>query len=117
MRAFEEFASDSHAIVRWMGRARPKDFAALAPLVVEHAMAGDPVGCELMQLAAGHIAALADRLLGLGVPHIALSGGLAASIGPWLGEDTRRLLVPAAADALTGAVDLARAAVLSEAAA
>ncbi len=31
------FDGDPHAIVRWMGQARPRDFAALAPLVVDHA--------------------------------------------------------------------------------
>jgi glucosamine kinase len=111
---FEAFSSDPHAIVRWMGPAMPRDFAALAPLVVEQAKAGDPVGSELMRLAAGHIAALADRLNALGVPRIALSGGLAGSIEPWLSENARRLLVAPAADALTGAVDLARAAALAE---
>jgi glucosamine kinase len=114
---FYEFSSDPHAIVRWMGSARPKDFAAFAPFAVAHALTGDPVGRELMRLAAGHIATLADRLIALGAPQVALSGGLAASIEPWLSERTRRLLVPPAADALTGAVDLARTAALSEAAA
>jgi glucosamine kinase len=115
--AFEQFESDPHAIVRWMGPARPRDFASLAPLAVEHAIAGDAAGCELMRLAASHIATLANRLFALGAPRVALSGGLAASIEPWLDEKTRHLLVPPAADALTGAADLARAAALSEAAA
>jgi glucosamine kinase len=114
---FGEFSSDPHAIVRWIGPARPKDFAAFAPFAVAHALTGDPAGRELMRLAAGHIATLMNRLIALGAPCIALSGGLAASIEPWLSENTRRLLVAPAADALTGAVDLARAAALSEAAA
>jgi len=114
---FGEFSSDPHAIVRWMGPAKPKDFAAFAPFAVAHALTGDPAGRELMRLAADHIATLAHRLIALGAPRVALSGGLAASIEPWLSEETRRLLVPPAADALTGAVDLARAAALSEAAA
>jgi glucosamine kinase len=115
--AFGEFSSDPHAIVRWMGPARPKDFAAFAPFAVAHALTGDPVGRELMRLAAGHIATLVDRLIALGAPRVALSGGLAVSIEPWLCEEARRLLVPPAADALTGAIDLARAAALSKAAA
>jgi glucosamine kinase len=114
---FAEFSSDPHAIVRWMGPARPKDFAAFAPFAVAHALTGDPAGRELMRLAAGHIATLVDRLIALGAPRVALSGGLAASIEPWLSEKTRRLLVPPEGDALTGAVDLARAAARSEAAA
>ncbi len=113
---FEQFASDPYAIVRWMGAAKPKDFAALAPLVVEHALADDLAGCELMCLAANHIEILVQRLIAMGAPKIALTGGLASSVKPWLSEKAKRCLVPPAADALTGAVDLARAAALQEAA-
>ncbi len=109
-RAFERFGCDPHAIVRWMGSAKPRDFAALAPLAVEHAAGGDSAGCELMRGAAGHIEKLITRLVALGAPRISLSGGLAASVEPWLSGGARRLLVPPAADALTGAVGLARAA-------
>ncbi len=114
-RAFEHFASDPHAIVRWMGSARPKDFATLAPLVVEHALADDLAGCELMCLAANHIEILIKGLIAMGAPRVALSGGLAAKIEPWLSERTRRGLVRPEADALAGAVGLARAAALSQA--
>ena len=38
-KVFERFDGDPHAIVRWMGAARPRDFAALAPLVVEYCSA------------------------------------------------------------------------------
>ena len=114
-RTFEHFASDPHAIVRWMGAARPGDFAALAPHVVEHAGEDDPAARELMSLAADHIEILVKRLFALGAPRVALSGGLAKKIEPWLSERTRRRLVPPAADALAGAVDLARAAALAEA--
>jgi glucosamine kinase len=105
---FQRFDGDPHAIVRWMGTARPRDFAGLAPLVVHHAKHDDAAACELMRLAGGHIDALAERLGALGVRRWALAGGLSSSIGPWLGPDTKRRLVPAAADALSGAVRLAR---------
>ena len=95
-RVFEEFKSDPHAIVRWMGSARPRDFATLAPLVIEHASRKDAAGCELMRLAAGHIDGLAERLVALGVTRIALAGGLAMSIEPWLAPETKRRLIPAA---------------------
>jgi len=113
--AFERFASDPHAMVRWMGSAKPKDFAALAPLVIEHALADDLAGCELMCLAANHIEILIKRLLAMGAPKIALCGGLASSMEPWLSEKAKHRLVPPAADALTGAADLARAAAVESA--
>jgi glucosamine kinase len=107
--AFERFGCDPHAIVRWMGSARPRDFAELAPLVVQHALQDDRIACELIQSAARHVDALAERLCAIGVQRIALVGGLSSSLGPWLGQDTKGRLVPAAADALDGALWLARA--------
>jgi glucosamine kinase len=106
---FEQFKSDPHAIVRWMSSARPREFAGLAPLVVQHALQNDPAGCELMRLAGGHIDVLAERLCAIGVRRSALTGGLSSSMEPWLGPETKRRLVPAAGDALAGAVRLARA--------
>jgi glucosamine kinase len=106
---FAEFQSDPHAIVRWMGTARPRDFARLAPLVLRSAQQSDPVGCELMRIAAGYVDALAARLGALGVPRLALTGGLSSSLAPWLSPETRQQLVPAAADALAGALRLAQA--------
>lgn len=106
---FEQLNSDPHAIVRWMSSAKPRDFATLAPVVVQHTSHGDPAGCELMQLAGGHIDALAERLDAIGVRRLAVAGGLSSSVTPWLSPETRRRLVPAAADALAGALWLARA--------
>jgi glucosamine kinase len=104
-----EFGSDPHAIVRWMGRAKPRDFARLAPLVLDHAAHGDAAASETMRLAAAHIDAIARRLAEHGAPRLALMGGLAAAIEPWLAPATRTRLVPPAGDALDGALRLARA--------
>ncbi|HEY7299667.1 MAG TPA: BadF/BadG/BcrA/BcrD ATPase family protein [Xanthobacteraceae bacterium] len=109
-RAFAQFQCDPHAVVRWIAGATPRDFGAFAPLVVEHAESGDPIALELMNLAGGHIDALAMRLIGLGAPRLALAGGLGASIEPWLSPATRKYLVCPAGDALDGALQLARAA-------
>lgn len=105
--AFARFNSNPHAIVRWMTFARPREFAELAPLVVEHADRNDPTGHDIMRLAAAHIDVLAARLDTIGVRRVALAGGLSPSMAPWLSRETQRRLVPAAADALAGAVSLA----------
>lgn len=105
---FARFRSSPHAIVRWMTSALPGDFARLAPAVVEHAAAGDPVAVELLQLAGGHVDALAQRLLAFGVDRLALVGGLAASIEPWVADATRQHLVAPLDDAVAGALQLAR---------
>jgi glucosamine kinase len=108
-RVSAEFGSDPHAIVRWMGPAKPRDFARLAPLVLDHAEHDDPAAAEIMRLAAAHIDAIAQRLTEHGAPRLALVGGLAAAIELWLAPATRARLVPPADDALDGALRLARA--------
>lgn len=107
---FRQFHGDPHAIVRWSGTATPRDFGVLAPRIVEHAHRNDPVASELMRLAAAHIDALAARLVAAGAERIALTGGLAPHIVPWLSPGTQAHLVPPAGDALDGAIALARAA-------
>ena len=112
---FKQFQSP-FAIVRWCSTALPRDFGLLAPAIVHHADRGDPAGVELMQYAAGHVDELAARLVALGANRLALAGGLAAHMEPWLAPTTQNHLVPAAGDALTGALQLARAAAISFAA-
>jgi len=103
-----EFKADPHAIVRWMSAAATRDYGTFAPFVIEHASRNDTIACDLLRMAAGHIDALVARLGAFGVERVALSGGLAASIEVWLSEASHALLVAPAADALTGAVELAR---------
>jgi glucosamine kinase len=106
---FERFGREGCGIVRWMSSARPRDFASLAPAIVEHARQGDAVACELMQSAAARIDTMATRLRALGVPRLSLIGGLADSILPFLSHQTQGDLVPAKGDAVDGALHLARA--------
>lgn len=108
-RVAEEFGSDPHAIVRWMGAAKPPDIARLAPLVLDHAASKDPAAVEIVRLAAGGIDAIALRLAERGAARLSLMGGLAAGLEPWLAPATRARLVPPAGDALDGALRLARA--------
>ena len=105
---FEQFESDPHAVVRWMGTARPRSYASFAPSVVEYAAKHDPVAVDLMQMAGTHIDAIAGRLLEFGAIRLALMGGLAQKIRPYLSDSTTHNLVPPVGDALTGALHLAR---------
>jgi glucosamine kinase len=107
-KVLERFDGDPHAIVRWMGASRPRDFAALAPLVLEYASRDDAVAHELMGLAAGHIDVIAERLAALGVARLALAGSIAPRIEPWLSPVTQERLVPPQGDALSGALQMAR---------
>ena len=110
---FAEFHDDPHAIVRWATHARPGEFGKFAPLIVEHAALGDPAARELLSAAAHHLDELAIRLLASGAERIALMGGLAPHVEPWLAAETREHLVAAKGDALAGALRLAQAETLS----
>jgi glucosamine kinase len=104
----DRFDRDPSRMVTWGDQARPTDFAQFAPLVLDHAGRGDPLGKAVMQQVAQGAARLAQRLLDVGAPAIALLGGLAAPMTPWLPENIRARLVKPAADALDGALLLAR---------
>jgi len=76
--------------------------------VLEHAARGDALGKAVMQHAASGAARLAQRLLDVGAPSIALLGGLAAPLATWLPPAIQAKLVQPEADALDGAILLAR---------
>jgi glucosamine kinase len=105
------FDNDPFDAITWMERATATDYAAFAPLVIRHADAGDPVARRIVRDAAEQVDELVRRLSECGAPRIALLGGLASSIQPWLAPDVQRKLIPAEGDAVDGALRLARRAV------
>jgi glucosamine kinase len=102
------FDADPAKIVTWADHARPADFAQLAPLVLEHAERGDPLGVAVIEHAAAGIARVARRLLELGAPAICLIGGLAAPMRRWLPEDVQAKLATPEGDPMDGAILLAQ---------
>jgi glucosamine kinase len=104
------------ALVQFGSRATPRDFAALAPIVVEHAARRDAAALAILRLAAAHLDVIAARLIALGAPRLALSGGLGSRIADFLSAATHRRLVAPQGDALDGALLLARATALAAAA-
>lgn len=102
------FGDDPIDAVEWMDRATATEYAALAPMVMRHADAGDAVARRIVQAAAEQIDGLVRALVERGAPRVALLGGLASAIEAWLAPDVRRKLVPALSDAMSGAIALAR---------
>lgn len=99
-----------HAIpqaIAWMDRATPRDYAALAPLVMEHAEAGDAIARSIVEDAAGHVERFIETIFERGAPACALMGGLASRLQPWLRARTVARLTTPAGDALDGALRLA----------
>ena len=104
----DKFERDQNKMVTWGDQARPTDFAQFAPLVLEYAARGDALGKAVMEQAARGTARIAQRLLDVGAPAIALLGGLATPMKPWLPQAIQEHVVPPEADALEGAILLAR---------
>jgi glucosamine kinase len=102
------FGGDPFEAVAFADCATATDYAKFAPLVMDHAEAGDPVACTIVAHAAEEIESLATRLAARGVRRIALLGGLGSRLTAWLSPDSQRLFVPAQGDAIDGALNLAR---------
>ena len=108
------FRNDPFEAVAWMDHANATDYATFAPLVMRHADSGDPVARGIIREAAEQIDELVRRLCEFGAPRVALLGGLATSMQPWLAPDVQRRLVPVEGDAVDGALHLARRAAMKE---
>jgi glucosamine kinase len=102
------FDNDPFEAVAWMDKATATDYATFAPLVLRQADAGDPVARRIVRDAAEQIDELVRRLSESGASRIALLGGLASPMQPWLAPDVQRRLVAVEGDALDGALNLAR---------
>jgi glucosamine kinase len=106
------FHNDPFEAVAWMDRASTTDYATFAPLVMRHADAGDPVARRIVRDAGEQIDDLVRRLIECGASRVALLGGLASSMQPWLAPDVQRRLVPVEGDAVDGALHIARRAAM-----
>jgi glucosamine kinase len=106
------FHNDPYEAVSWMDHATATEYATFAPLVMRHADAGDPVARRIVRDAGEQIDDLVRRLAECGAPRVALLGGLASSMQPWLAPDVQRRLVPVEGDSIDGALHLARRALV-----
>jgi glucosamine kinase len=99
----------------WLAQANQTRFAQLAPLVLEFAASeADAVAHRIMHEAAQEVAKMAHAL----DPHselpLALCGGLAQAMQPWLPPALQARLSPAQDDAMGGALHLIRRAYLTK---
>ena len=102
------FDHDPYQAVAWSEEARAADYAAFAPTVMRHANQGDPVGRRIVERTADAIGDLLDLFLARGLDRLSLVGGLADAITPWLTPDLRARLRCPDADAVAGALLMAR---------
>jgi glucosamine kinase len=104
----EHFHGSAGEIVDWTGAATPTDYATFAPLVMDYAEQGDPVGEVIVQESAARLDRLIRVLLDRGAEHCCLMGGVAERMRPWLAVSIRDRLRDPLGDALDGAIILAR---------
>jgi len=93
--------------VAWMAQASPRDYGALAPIVMDHADADDPIARSIVEDAAGHVERFIETIVARGVVRCTLVGGLAPRLRPWLRVRTVAHLCPPLGDPLEGALRLA----------
>lgn len=97
-------------IVQFSLKARPGDFATLAPDVVELASAGDAIGRDLMQRGAAYLQSALAALAYQPNDILCLAGGVGPHYAPYLPDWMTANLRPAKGRALDGAFALAKAA-------
>lgn len=103
----ERFDHDPVRAIAWMDGATPRDYAQLAPLVLDHAEANDRIARSIVEDAANHVERFIETIFAAGAPRCALAGGLAPRMTPWLRARTLALLSESRGDALDGALTLA----------
>ena len=103
----ESFEGGPDGIVLFAQTAKPADYGRHAPTILRQLEAGDPNARALFERSASHIDAALDAVCQPGIDQVALLGGLAQFYPKWLAARHQARLVPARADALTGAVELA----------
>lgn len=80
----------------------------MAPLVFERAAGGDVHGMTIVIEGAAAISSLGRALLARGAGKICLLGGLSRVYPPYLDADVKKSLVEPIADAMDGAIMMAR---------
>lgn len=88
--------------------ATPADYAAYAPLVFQFAAQDDPLAVAIVRDAASHVERMLASLHAGGFSRIAMVGGIAAPMAPWLPASVRSGLCAPRADACEGAIMMAR---------
>lgn len=99
-----QFGDDAAAVIRWGLTARSSHYGAYAPAVFTAAAAGDSTALDIVRTAAEALSELAAALRRHGAERIALVGGGAEAIRPYLSAIVTEHLTPPLLDALDGAI-------------
>ncbi len=105
---FAQTGSTRFELSKWAEHATPKDYAQFAPVIFERAALGDVQGMMIVIEGAAAISNLGRALLARGAKQLCLLGGLSHAYPPYLDADVKRALVKPDADAMDGAIMMAR---------
>jgi glucosamine kinase len=98
---FKEFGGADAIRAGAMRDLGPRRFASFAPLVLEHADAGDAMAVRIRERAVEHVAATIGVIASPEAPLYA-AGGLVAPLRPWLSPRLAFPILDPQGDALTG---------------
>jgi glucosamine kinase len=98
-------ARDRDSLVVWCTQATQTRYAQLAPIVIAHA--AHPFAAQLLAEAGVDIARMIDALDSQGRLPVALCGGLADALTPFVPLSVRDRLVPPRGDSVQGALSVA----------
>lgn len=104
----ERFGGKPRGIVHFSIAATPKEVAALAPIIVEAAAAGDPVGREVLLRGAAYLRDMFEAIGWRRGEPICVLGGLSAAYREYLPTAMQAAIQPPKGTALDGALALAR---------
>ncbi|WP_226570831.1 BadF/BadG/BcrA/BcrD ATPase family protein [Mangrovibacter yixingensis] len=102
------FGHEPETLLAWSVQATPAQWGQFAPQIFQAASEQDSNGVILVAACAQEISELINNLSQNGRYPVAMLGGLALPIYPWLSADVQAMLVTAEGDALSGALRLAR---------
>ncbi|QSX32672.1 ATPase [Shewanella avicenniae] len=100
--------SSSNELVTQALHFLPRDYAAIAPLVLDAAKAGDEIAISIMNEGAHYLQSLLNRLHELQPKRISVIGGLASRWLDWLPSETKSFLNSPLCSPEYGAVALAK---------
>ncbi len=103
-----DFENSHSRVLDWSEQARPRDYAAFAPRVLQFAADQDPLAIRLLLQCGQEAGDLLARMQQLGARRVCLMGGLSEPLRPWLPATLLPLLCAPVGDAMDGALLLAR---------
>jgi glucosamine kinase len=109
---FAHFHHDQEEMINWANCAQSKDFASLAPIMIDLALHGEENAIRLLKHAASAIDQIAETLAATQTSKAplpcALLGGIASHLQPYLGAALQSRLRPPLLTADAGAILLLR---------